>query len=130
MLHRSHLCGYDLNITYPQNGHFPTLNPFFPDFTEERHARRFAKHKFVKNALRKGRFHAHRELSERGLDDQTYAQLERRDAWKRDLSGRPNGTIDPFYGCDIYDEMIDYALNFSAPWSEFLHDRLQVPDAC
>lgn len=38
---------------------------------------------------------------------------------KRDLTGRPNGTLDPFYGCDTYDEMIDYALNFSAPWGEF-----------
>lgn len=27
---RAHLCGYDINLTYPQNGHFPTLNPLFP----------------------------------------------------------------------------------------------------
>ena len=39
---------------------------------------------------------------------------------KRDLTGRPNGTIDPFYGCDLFDEMLDYALNFSAPWSRCL----------
>ena len=36
---------------------------------------------------------------------------------RRDLSGRANGTIDPWYGCFIYDEMIDYAFNFSQPWS-------------
>ena len=41
-----------------------------------------------------------------------------RQQWKRDLSQRPNGTIDPYYGCAIYDEMVDYALNFSLPWSE------------
>ena len=46
-------------------------------------------------------------------------RLQKRDAWKRDLSGRANGTIDPWYGCDLYDEMIDYALNFSLPWSTF-----------
>jgi carboxypeptidase D len=47
-------------------------------------------------------------------------RYEKRDAWKRDLSGRANGTIDPYYGCDLYDEMIDYAVNFTIPWSEFL----------
>lgn len=44
-------------------------------------------------------------------------RLVKRDQWKRDLSGRANGTIDPWYECDLYDEMIDYALNFSLPWS-------------
>ena len=41
-------------------------------------------------------------------------------AAKRDLSQRSNGTIDSWYGCFIYDELIDYALNFSAPWSACL----------
>lgn len=49
--------------------------------------------------------------------------LQKREAsrqqWKRDLSDRANGTIDPYYQCAIYDEMVDYALNFSLPWSEF-----------
>ena len=35
---------------------------------------------------------------------------------KRDLSGRANGTIDPFYGCFLLDELIDYAVNFTFPW--------------
>lgn len=45
----------------------------------------------------------------------------RKRAWKkekRDLSGRANGTIDTWYGCFLGDEMQDYALNFSLPWSE------------
>ena len=44
---------------------------------------------------------------------------ERRQEWKRDLSGRANGTIDPFYGCFLLEEVMDYAQNFSFPWSEF-----------
>lgn len=51
-------------------------------------------------------------------------QLKTRDArkaaWKkekRDLSGRANGTIDPFYGCFLMSEVYDYANNFSFPWS-------------
>ena len=41
---------------------------------------------------------------------------EQRQQWKRDLSGRANGTIDPFYGCFLLDELIDYAVNFTFPW--------------
>ena len=43
----------------------------------------------------------------------------RRELAKRDLIGRANGTIDPWYGCFIYDEMIDYALNYTYPWGRF-----------
>ena len=39
-------------------------------------------------------------------------------AAKRDLSQRSNGTIDSWYGCFIYDELIDYAVNFTFPWCE------------
>ena len=37
-------------------------------------------------------------------------------AGRLDVSQRMNGTINPWYGCDTFDKMIDYALNFSAPW--------------
>lgn len=40
--------------------------------------------------------------------------------WKRDLSGRANGTLDPWYACDLYDEMLDYAINFTYPWCAWL----------
>ena len=44
---------------------------------------------------------------------------EARSQWKRDMTGRPNGTIDPWYGCDVWQEMWDYAFNFTFPWSTF-----------
>lgn len=53
---RRHLCGYDLNLTYPQNGHFPALNPPFPDYPVSRFANRRAKHTLVKQALQNGKF--------------------------------------------------------------------------
>lgn len=37
---------------------------------------------------------------------------------KRDLSLRANGTIDPWYGCFLIEEMVEYALNYTWPWSE------------
>ena len=109
---REHLCGYDLNLTYPQTtGHFPTLhfvnpsNPIRDEFAAAAQAQRFSrsrKTKFALNAVT------------------SVTQKAKRADWlaRRDLSGRQQGVIDEWYGCFIYDEMIDYALNFSAPWCE------------
>ena len=43
-------------------------------------------------------------------------RLRAQDVWKRKIAGRGNGTINPWYGCDVYDEMLDYAVNFTFPW--------------
>jgi len=48
--------------------------------------------------------------------DKRKRELAQRE-WKRDLSTRPNGTIDPWYGCDLFDFVIDYALNYTYPWT-------------
>ena len=45
---------------------------------------------------------------------------EQREQWKRDLAGRANGTLDPWYLCDLFDEVFEYALNFTFPWSKLL----------
>lgn len=115
---RHHLCGYDLNLTYPQIEPFPTLN-----FTSG-----------LKAALNRAAAHASRR-SARTWKDTFLNELAARQGtsrrsvdairsvkrlgWKRDISG-PTGIIDFWYGCDIFDEMTDYALNFTAPWSKLL----------
>lgn len=45
-------------------------------------------------------------------------RIRKREVWKRDLSGRSNNSIDPYYGCNVWHEMVDYATNFTYPWSE------------
>jgi carboxypeptidase D len=35
---------------------------------------------------------------------------------RRSLKERSNGTIDEWYGCDLYDAMVDYAVNYTFPW--------------
>ncbi|KAI0333847.1 alpha/beta-hydrolase [Cubamyces sp. BRFM 1775] len=129
---QEHLCGYDLNLTYPGEGHFPTLKFVEPeDPFRSQSKRAFSR---LNSASRDNR-----RLQLRALADHAErAVVERREhgaaVAKRDLSGRANGTIDPWYGCDIYDEMIDYAVNFSFPWS-VKHDDFngfdvyQIPDA-
>ncbi|KAJ6483954.1 alpha/beta-hydrolase [Mycena sanguinolenta] len=130
---QTHLCGFDLNLTYPQNGHFPTLNLVRPTehsaFTQslldpvESRAKKLHESisaKFVEvhgrdALLKRDDFHQRREA--------------KREQWKRDLSGRANGTIDPFYGCFLLDELEDYAINFTFPWSNGGFDVYDVPDA-
>ena len=62
------------------------------------------------------------------------ARMRAREAWKRSLAGRANGTIDAWYGCNLFDEMIDYAVNFTFPWcTTFLlrySNRLLTTDLC
>ena len=116
-LSREHLCGYDLNLTYPQDGNFPDLQLIYPNST--------ARSELV-YAKKSSPMYSKRELLREGMRRYGRASLRtrdrpnhlRRELAKRDLAGRANGTIDPWYGCFIYDEMIDYALNFSLPWSE------------
>ncbi|TCD69154.1 hypothetical protein EIP91_008631 [Steccherinum ochraceum] len=142
---QAHLCGYDLNLTYPQTSKFPTLNP--PDIPGGSDSKTFMTSKIKsKSALMEAahaRFAQHvsenQGLSKRELEEKRDLVAIKRDEWlmeKRDLTGRGNdSTIDPFYGCLIYEEMIDYALNFSIPWnlttSQGLDgfDVYNVPDA-
>jgi len=128
---QTHLCGFDLNLTYPQDGHFPTLqfqqgaDPNSGDFMSRYRNRMLDKAEFSEELER--RF-ANRELPS------ARERIRKRDAWKRDLSGRANGTVDSWYGCDLYDEMLDYAVNFSYPWTLSqanggTFDYYNIPDA-
>ncbi|RDX43821.1 alpha/beta-hydrolase [Lentinus brumalis] len=129
---QTHLCGFDLNLTYPQNGHFPTLNLVQP--TEDS-----AQSQSLLNPTENRAKSLHATVAEKftavhGKPDLTKRfefherREEQRQQWKRDLSGRANGTIDPFYGCFLLDELIDYAVNFTFPWSNGDFDVYDVPD--
>lgn len=130
---REHLCGYDLNLTYPQHGHFPTLVDPFSDhgFEPELGASlsRIARRASLKRALMaEGK-------SKRSLPNQREVarREEQRQEWKRSIAGRPNGTLDPYYGCFLFDELWEYAANYSIPWVQVgglaAVDVYDVPDA-
>ena len=112
---RSRICGYDITLKYPETQKYPTIiaplggfwNSLGLPTTQLRYSTFMTtfKSRFRKSLARGPAF---REKRKRGL-----AHRE----WKRDLSTRPNGTIDPWYGCDLLDFVIDYALNFTYPWS-------------
>ena len=157
---RTHLCGFDINLTYPQHGIIPTVVPPQSDFPGASSSTppppstnsssrtlgrtlglrlgngRMNNNRARENAnavLRRTLEHVERAQRVRAREEREHPYARRsavihgrRDAWlrerraaRRDLTHRANGTIDPFYLCDTFDEMIDYALNFSAPWGEF-----------
>ncbi|KAJ8474878.1 hypothetical protein ONZ45_g15798 [Pleurotus djamor] len=126
---QTHLCGYDVNLTYPQNGLIPTLkNPFDEDafdggFDGPQVGRQF-RSSLLAPVLQKLR--SSPPALSRRLPHKVF---QRKQAWKRDLTGRPNGTLDPFYGCHIYSELLDYAMNFTFPWTQGEFDPYDIPDA-
>jgi len=149
---QAHLCGYDINLTYPQGSKFPTLRPpgFGASSALDRYTRlantpkirtktallRESHARFAQNVASEGK---RSSLTRRDLDEKRDQVAVKRDAWiveKRDLTGRGNDTtLDPMYGCDLYSEMLDYAMNFSIPWNATLTKNLlgfdvyDVPDA-
>ncbi|KAH9832569.1 alpha beta-hydrolase [Rhodofomes roseus] len=136
---QEHLCGYDLNLTYPQDGNFPDIQLVYPNDTgrdELVYAKKSASLYSKKELLNEGM----RRYGKESLQARDRPNRVRRELAKRDLVGRANGTIDPWYGCFIYDEMIDYALNYTYPWSYYGYidptteeiegfDYYSIPDA-
>ncbi|KAI0675833.1 alpha/beta-hydrolase [Trametes maxima] len=110
---QEHLCGFDLNFTYPQDGRFPTLSLDAPIPGAGGGASLTAYNRF-NSRVRQQHNSQLRELAKR-----TFVEgLDAASARKRDSSPRVNATLNPWYGCNLYNEVIDYAINFSMPWSD------------
>ncbi|KAJ7474691.1 alpha/beta-hydrolase [Mycena latifolia] len=131
---QTHLCGYDLNLTYPQNGHFPTLLDPSKRLSEGAHSLFAVPNRSIKSTLavlkaaQKNDGVAKAVLLPVHRRD-LLRREERRQSWKRSIASRPNSTLDPFYGCFLFNEMWDYAFNFSFPWTEGGVDVYNIPDA-
>ncbi|KAH9050289.1 alpha/beta-hydrolase [Lactarius hengduanensis] len=95
---KAHLCGYDVNLTYPQQSPLP----------------------YIESTRRVSSLWS--SVASRA---QKTGLLKRRS--KRDIS--LNNQLDPYYGCSIFDEAVDYAANFSSPWSTGIFDLFDVSDA-
>ncbi|PSR72472.1 hypothetical protein PHLCEN_2v11686 [Hermanssonia centrifuga] len=128
---QSHVCGFDLNLTYPQDGHFPSLT--FEDsrlapVRKSSSSERTKKQTLVKRALEVDSHMVKRNLKARSLDAGA-ERIQKRDQWKREFVDQANETavLDPYYGCDLYDELMDYALNFSLPWNNVTRAALHAP---
>ncbi|KAI0372590.1 alpha/beta-hydrolase [Pilatotrama ljubarskyi] len=115
---QEHLCGYDLNLTYPQDGHFPDLQLIPPTDPNRAGFVDLATGKTAKTHTRMDSARAVRERVGLARVAKSSTHEERTSGVaKRDLSLRSNGTIDTWYGCFLFDEMMEYALNYTYPWN-------------
>ena len=114
---RANLCGLDLNLTYPQHGIFPALNPQPGAWTWDSEQLE-TRDKLFEQTLRAHDALARLPAHKRDLNFPS-EQLEKRNQWKHEVAGTPNGTINKYYGCELWTEMVDYALNYSLPWSMY-----------
>jgi carboxypeptidase D len=112
---QTHLCGFDLNLTYPQQGgHFsPLVHPYIPSARNSKKSLVALMTQLKNAALHPALIGA--DQTKRGLG-------------RRGLEGRANGTIDPWYQCDLFDELWDYAVNYTFPWSELATSFFLDPD--
>ncbi|PIL29186.1 hypothetical protein GSI_09235 [Ganoderma sinense ZZ0214-1] len=128
-----HLCGFDLNFTYPQTG--GTFPPQLVASGQIANQTSKAKKQALFSTSSRKQFiseysaHMHSNFDDMKRADVFERREEARSQWKRDLTGRPNGTIDPWYGCDVWQEMWDYAFNFTFPWKNGPLDTFDIPDA-
>jgi carboxypeptidase D len=119
--YRAHLCEYDLNLTYPQQGDkFPTLKELLPSRLGAVNGQLSPQILLKANSMHKALID---ELVKPRKEDITPRDLQlRQDSqakWKRDLSLRANGTIDPWYGCLLTFQLAEYAFNYTYPWSKY-----------
>ncbi|RDB23681.1 hypothetical protein Hypma_009154 [Hypsizygus marmoreus] len=109
---QSKLCGYNVNLTYPQNGTIPHVPLVLPSQRDVPF--------FLENTLSHKSFMS--QLAHRHSLQAVKLQKREQEAnlalWKRDfLTGRPTDTLDPWYGCLLLDMFIDYAINYTYPWN-------------
>ncbi|EIN03545.1 alpha/beta-hydrolase [Punctularia strigosozonata HHB-11173 SS5] len=125
---QTHLCGFDLNLTYPQTGgKFDTIHPKIGaiggklsarSVPEEAPAAPYKHRSFVS------------ELRERASTRD--AELAGADVEKRVPKGfnaTLTGKVNEWFGCDLRDLVLSYAINYTYPWNanfgEF--DYLELP---
>ncbi|KAJ7890888.1 alpha/beta-hydrolase [Mycena olivaceomarginata] len=105
---QTHICGYDLNLTYPQHAPLPALrDESLPPVQARRHRdENFLSIKTLEKArrdrLRKISSHARGRQAENATGPSTLPPI---------LGG----------GCSLSGQLITYALHFAFPWSAFIY---------
>jgi carboxypeptidase D len=113
-LAKSHLCGYDLNLTYPQTGgHFPVLKNGFEDQElADIESRRDMLGRFQSLVKHISMTKAQAQSPRKSFPPASYTQ-------RRTLETRSDVVLDPDAKCAILSELWSYTESYVAPWSEF-----------
>ncbi|PPQ62877.1 hypothetical protein CVT24_006275 [Panaeolus cyanescens] len=99
------LCGYDVNLTYPQDGKIHIKAPERALLNFGYYFQKSLPFVFGKNTKRAYPEEESVDLVERTFD---------KDAWKRT---RSKDALEPRYGCFLYDMLRLYTYNYTAPWN-------------
>lgn len=83
---RSDLCGFNINLTYPQNGLIPDIPLVMPT------GREIPLEQLKRGKNRMSQLSRRSTLEKRTTEEREAARQE----WKRDISQRPKGVIDPW----------------------------------
>ncbi|KAJ3513644.1 hypothetical protein NMY22_g14978 [Coprinellus aureogranulatus] len=125
---RAHICKYDLNLTYPQQG------GVLPDIPAVQPRDRHIAQLLAADSSQQSNLNLFQALAKRYAESSVKG-LKRRDRelarelWKRDSSGGASDGLNPWYGCFLWDELYDYAVNFTYPFTESgTFDVYNVPD--
>ncbi|RPD60993.1 alpha/beta-hydrolase [Lentinus tigrinus ALCF2SS1-7] len=118
---QEHLCGFDLNLTYPQTGGtFPSLEILPPTIYGSA----------ALNATR-DRLTRLNSADRSKLIRSVADSLKKREAsiHKRSfIPPGPSGTINPRFGCYLFDEVLEYAFNYSQPYFQKTSRYYDIPD--
>ncbi|GJJ06658.1 hypothetical protein Clacol_000853 [Clathrus columnatus] len=123
---QAHLCKLDINLSYPQSNPIPTIvlpveaGPEFFSSSSPKLAKQLSLRALLSSSSSSSKARSFSaKFKRRGIGFNRFiSEFE---------SG--NDTINPWYGCDLYDEMIDYALNFTFPWFSFKEIRVHPSNA-
>ncbi|KIY69108.1 alpha/beta-hydrolase [Cylindrobasidium torrendii FP15055 ss-10] len=107
---QSNLCGYNVSLTYPQDGLIPSVPYDIPNIFP---------------------WSFNTPPEEGGQEAPPELALEKRsDIVKRNMTWlQANGTIDPFYRCDLMTELRLYAFNYSTPYIGTAFDFYDMTNA-
>ncbi|TDL23044.1 alpha/beta-hydrolase [Rickenella mellea] len=135
------LCGYNVNLTYPQTGgKFASIflpsavdpnSPFFFTGPPQAQAQSRTSLSLQKKTYAKYLNSAASTKVKRAVTKREIERERRHNEWKRSLALRPNGTLDTWYGCNLWEEMWDYAVNYTFPWTggPDTENPYDIPDA-
>ncbi|KAJ3778511.1 alpha/beta-hydrolase [Lentinula raphanica] len=112
ILEQNHLCGYDLNLTYPQTGgKFPPMEVKYGSIGDRIQG-------LSRRTTSEGT-HSHNLATKSPSPWARRAKLQPREQNNPSVFNTTlTGKINSYYGCDIRDMVFEYTLNYTYPWSE------------
>ncbi|KAJ3761692.1 alpha/beta-hydrolase, partial [Lentinula raphanica] len=113
ILEQNHLCGYDLNLTYPQTGgKFPPMEVKYGSIGDRIQG-------LSRRTTSEGT-HSHNLATKSPSPWARRAKLQPREHNSPSIFNTTlTGKINSYYGCDIRDMVFEYTLNYTYPWCKF-----------